>query len=86
MMSFSLDTLTLGLTITGFTNAKNTKIKNLISYFILSGIGAGTCLILCTSYYCIWKYALQLFPPLPFNAFGCATISCYLMHTAVWYR
>ena len=81
-----LDTLIMGLTCHENANVPYTTSKNLISYSILTGIGAMTIILLNTSYYCIWKYAFQLFPPLPFNGYGIGVIILILMYTAIWYR
>ena len=77
-----LDTLILGLSCHANANVPYTTSQNLIFYSILTGIGTITSILLSTSYYCIWKYAFQLFPPLPFNGYVNGTISCILMYTA----
>ena len=49
----------MGLTCHANANVPYTTSKNLISYFILTGIGTITYILLNTSYYCIWKYAFE---------------------------
>ena len=81
-----LDTLMMGLTCHGNVNVPYTKRKNLISYLILCGIGSSMFLLLSLLCYCIWKFGLQLLPPVPFNGWIITTFGCILMFVAVWYR
>ena len=66
--------------------ANMTYAKNLKSFLIVFGIVACLCSLSNVAYYFIWKYALQLTPPMPYNGWIMGLISCTAIYAALWYR
>ena len=56
------------------------------TFSIMYSIGAILSLLIYSSYYCIWTYALHLFAPLPFGYYTSGIIPLITMYIVLWLR